>query len=98
MRAYQLFLLTPSPLLAPFRNRRSGAAQLLPLSQPSGEPSMSLSFSNEIAKIASVDLFKKDRKTGEPETGLFIGRPFYLDYDRAYLLVADAWKHKAKGV
>jgi DNA helicase HerA-like ATPase len=75
-----------------------GLVSILSLSKLVGASSMSVSFSNEIAKIASIDLFKKDRKSGEPETGLFIGRPFYLDYDRAYLLVADAWKHKAKGV
>ncbi len=58
---------------------------------------MGLSFSNEIAKIASIDLFKRNA-SGEPETGLFIGRPFHLDYDIAYLLVADAWKIRARGI
>lgn len=28
----------------------------------------------------------------------FAGRPFYLDYDKAYLLVADAWKYRVKGI
>ena len=27
-----------------------------------------------------------------------MGRPFHVDYDRALLLVADAWKHQAKGI
>jgi DNA helicase HerA-like ATPase len=58
---------------------------------------MSLSFTNEISKIASVDLFKRT-KAGEPDTGIFVGRPFHLDYDLAYVLVADAWKIKAKGI
>ena len=58
---------------------------------------MAIALINEIAKIAAVDLFKRS-KTGEIETGLFVARPFYLDYDRAHLLVADAWKQKAKGI
>lgn len=59
---------------------------------------MSVSFTSEIAKLASVDLFKRDKSTGELQTGTFIGRPFFLDYDRAHLLVADAWKQKVKGI
>jgi hypothetical protein len=45
-----------------------------------------------------VDFFKRNSKTGDLETGIFIGRPFHLDYDKAHLLVADAWKSKAQGV
>lgn len=56
-----------------------------------------LSFTNEIARIASVDLFKRNGE-GDLQTGLFVGRPFYLDYNRAHLLVADSWKLKAKGL
>lgn len=59
---------------------------------------MSISFTSEIAKLASVDLFKRDTITGELQTGTFIGRPFFLDYDRTHLLVADAWKQKVKGI
>src|SRR5947207_15526432 len=58
---------------------------------------MAVALTNEIARIAAVDLFKRS-KTGEIETGLFVARPFYLDYDRAHLLVADAWKQRAKGI
>jgi hypothetical protein len=54
-------------------------------------------FTNEIARIAAVDLFKRGRNR-EVETGLFVARPFSLDYDRAYLLVADAWKQRARGI
>src|SRR5215212_9135913 len=57
-----------------------------------------LGFTNEIAKIASTDLFKRDGRENELQTGLFVGRPFYLDYDRAHLLVADSWKMRAKGL
>ncbi|HEY9872169.1 MAG TPA: DUF87 domain-containing protein [Candidatus Obscuribacterales bacterium] len=59
---------------------------------------MNLSFTNAIAKIASVDLFKRNSQTRDLETGFFIGRPFHIDYERAYILVADAWKLKAKGI
>jgi len=55
------------------------------------------SFKEEISKIASTDLFKRDDK-GAFETGYFIGRPFHIDYDRANILVADSWKQKAKGI
>lgn len=59
---------------------------------------MEASLQNEIIKIASVDLFKRDSATNDFETGLFIGRPFCIDYQKAYVLVADSWKHKAKGI
>lgn len=59
---------------------------------------MALTFAGEITKIASTDLFKRDDKTGTFETGIFIGRPFHIDYDRAHLLIADSWKEKAKGI
>jgi len=58
---------------------------------------MGVKLTDEIAKIASIDLFKRSPK-GDIETGLFVGRPFAIDYDRAYLLVADAWKARAKGI
>ncbi|MCL4248862.1 MAG: DUF87 domain-containing protein [Anaerolineae bacterium] len=59
---------------------------------------MALNFADVLHKIASTDLFKRNSASGEWETGRFVGRPFYLDYDRAHLLVADAWKQKAKGI
>lgn len=49
-------------------------------------------------KIAAVDVFQRDPKTKEICTGMFVGRPFAIDYDRAFILVADAWKSKAKGI
>lgn len=51
-----------------------------------------------IDRIAKVDLFARDRPTGQYKAGEFVGRPFHLDYDRAYLLVADAWKNRVGGV
>ena len=46
-----------------------------------------------IQDIASVDIFKEGR-----DENLFIGRPFYLGYEKANILVSDAWKHRAKGI
>jgi len=54
-------------------------------------------FTDTIAKLASVDLFAREAD-GKFSAGLFVGRPFYIDYDRLYILVADAWKLKAKGI
>lgn len=57
-----------------------------------------MSLSAVITKIASVDLFKKDPTSGAFDTGIFVGRPFHLDYSAASVLVADAWKQKAQGL
>lgn len=46
-----------------------------------------------IQKLASVDIFLEARNKDS-----FVGRPFYLDYEKAYLLVADAWKIKVGGI
>ncbi|MGD0352322.1 MAG: DUF87 domain-containing protein [Dehalococcoidia bacterium] len=46
-----------------------------------------------ILKLASIDIFQEGKKK---ET--FIGRPFYLDYNKACLLVADSWKRKVGGI
>src|SRR5579862_4516049 len=60
--------------------------------------SASMSLTSEIARIATVDLFKRDPTSGSADTGTFVGRPFHLDYSSAFLLVADAWKQKAQGL
>lgn len=57
-----------------------------------------MDFTDVMQKIASVDLFERDISTGELKTGVFIGRPFYIDYYHAYILVADAWKFRAGGI
>jgi DNA helicase HerA-like ATPase len=59
---------------------------------------VAVKLAQEIKKIAQADLFKRDPKTGAPLTGRFVGRPFYIDYERTALLVADAWKHEAGGI
>jgi DNA helicase HerA-like ATPase len=56
-----------------------------------------MSLAAQIAKIATVDFFKRDSK-GSVDTGTFVGRPFHLDYSSALLLIADAWKQKAQGI
>lgn len=48
---------------------------------------------DKIKSILDVDIFDKGRKAED-----FVGRPFYLDYDKANLLVADACKHRVKGI
>ncbi len=55
-------------------------------------------LTNVMQKIAAVDVFQRDTKTKEICSGIFVGRPFGIDYDRAFILIADAWKSKAKGI
>ncbi len=57
-----------------------------------------MAFHNVIEKIATVDLFEYDPTTKEYKSGIFIGRPFSLDYEYARILVADAWKQRARGI
>ena len=52
-----------------------------------------MSFDEAIKNLATVDIFKDAKK---PE--LFIGRPYYLDFDKAYLLITDAWKERVGGI
>lgn len=56
-----------------------------------------MSLVDIVQRMAATDIFARDGSR-QLQTGLFIGRPFYLDYDRAHILVADAWKKRAKGV
>lgn len=57
-----------------------------------------ISFVDAIAQLAKVDLFERDSRTRAVKTGLFVGRPFHLDYEKASILVADSWKDKAGGL
>jgi DNA helicase HerA-like ATPase len=52
-----------------------------------------MNIQDEIKKIAKIDIFKEAKK---PEA--FVGRPFYLDYEKAFVLIADAWKERVKGI
>lgn len=47
----------------------------------------------DILREAQIDIFKEGKKQE-----LFVGRPFAIDYDKAQILVADAWKHQVKGI
>lgn len=47
----------------------------------------------QLKELATVDLFQECRG----DAG-FVGRPFYLDFDRLRLLSNDSWKHKVRGV
>jgi Helicase HerA, central domain len=47
----------------------------------------------ELKQLATVDLFKECR--GDD---LFVGRPFYLDFDRLRFMSNDSWKHRVGGV
>lgn len=48
---------------------------------------------HQLKQIASVDIFSKGQAKA-----LFVGRPYYLDYEKTQILVSDAWKHQAKGI
>ena len=48
---------------------------------------------HQIKQIVSVDIFSK----GQAKS-LFVGRPYYLDYEKIQILVSDAWKHQVKGI
>lgn len=52
-----------------------------------------MTLTNQLLTLIDVDLFVEGKKE---ET--FIGRPFYLDYNTALLLVADSWKKRVGGV
>lgn len=52
-----------------------------------------MSLENAIKKLATVNIFEESKKKD-----FFVGRPYYLDYDKAYLLIADAWKMKVGGI
>ena len=51
-----------------------------------------------IADLTQVDLFSRNKNNENWETGIFVGRPFRLTYSKAEILVADAWKERAKGI
>ena len=48
---------------------------------------------HQLKQIVSVDIFNKGRAKA-----LFVGRPYYLDYEKTQILVSDAWKHQVKGI
>lgn len=52
-----------------------------------------MSLTQELKNLAMVDIFTEAKKND-----LFIGRPYYLDFDKAFLLITDAWKEKVGGI
>lgn len=48
-------------------------------------------------QLTQINLFKRTRDA-EWDTGLFVGRPFRLSYSKVEILMADAWKQRAKGI
>lgn len=47
----------------------------------------------KIDEQISIDILQKGRKKD-----WFVGRPFYIDYNRMNVLISDAWKHKVGGI
>lgn len=54
-------------------------------------------MSNILVEAVAVDLFERNQN-GEWVTGTFVGRPFHMTYNRAHILVSDAWKKNANGI
>jgi DNA helicase HerA-like ATPase len=52
-----------------------------------------MSIESQLKAIAQVDILKEGAKEGQ-----FVGRPFFLTYDRAHILINDYWKNKVGGV
>lgn len=52
-----------------------------------------MSLTDHLISLVDVDVFTEGKNAE-----LFVGRPFHLDYEAAYLLVADAWKNKVGGI
>lgn len=48
---------------------------------------------NVINKVTDISFFKEGQKEE-----LFVGRPYSINYNKAFLLVSDYWKHKVKGI
>lgn len=47
----------------------------------------------KIKNILDVDIFSEGKNQDN-----FVGRPFFLDYQKANVLISDAWKHRVKGI
>jgi DNA helicase HerA-like ATPase len=52
-----------------------------------------MSIESQLKAIAQVDILKEGAKEDQ-----FVGRPFFLTYDRAHILINDYWKNKVGGV
>ncbi|WP_416198476.1 MAG: hypothetical protein ACFWUA_01830 [Sporanaerobacter sp.] len=52
-----------------------------------------MNIKDTVKSMANVNIFEEAKVKD-----LFVGRPYYLDYDKAFLLVTDAWKEKVGGI
>lgn len=52
-----------------------------------------MSTTKLIKQLAQIDILKEGKVADN-----FIGRPFYIDYNKAYILINDYWKNKVNGV
>lgn len=52
-----------------------------------------MSLTKAIKELATVDIFAE-----APISDNFAGRPFYVDYDTAFVLISDYWKDKVGGI
>ena len=57
------------------------------------EKGLNMNIKQELIDLASVDIFSEAQNEAH-----FIGRPYYLDYEKAFLLVADSWKNQVGGI
>ena len=48
---------------------------------------------SQLDKILKIDILKEGKKEDN-----FVGRPFYIDYEKVHILISDAWKYKVKGI
>ena len=48
-----------------------------------------------VKKITSADLFSRD-SAGVVNTGVYVGRPFHIDFDRMFVLMAELLETKSK--
>lgn len=55
---------------------------------------MVVSIAQKVQEITQVKIFEKDAQ-GKFLSGTFVGRPFFVDYQKLGLLVCDSWKQKA---
>jgi len=51
---------------------------------------------NIVSQIVQINLFDRDENGWK--TGLFVGRPFAINYAKCLILTADAWKERAGGI
>lgn len=58
---------------------------------------MVVNIAQRISDITRVQIFEKDTQ-GKFQSGVFVGRPFFVDYQKLGLLVCDSWKQKAGGL